>query len=480
MKAHLFRGAFYLLLLLAVCVIPFALAQRTTAKGNRPANVITVTNTNDSGPGSLRQALADANDGDTINFDVSLKGQTIALTSGELVIDKSITITGPGADSLVLSGDFQTRILHVMPGPTVTIAGLRIRSGNAQFHLGGGILNDHATLTLTNCAVDANQAFGGGGIYNDGGSATLTIVDSTLTSNYATGGNVGIGGGGIYNDGSLTIINSTISGNFADSGLPYYLGIAGGIFSQGGTLTITNSTIADNFAGFEGGGISSCSTLAITDSIVSGNWAGGGQGNWPGSGGGIEACGTVTISNSTISGNWVSGRDFNEPGLGGGIYAVGTVTISNSTLSDNWVLNFGNGGCIWNGDTVEIGNTILNSGQPDNIFSSFGTVTSNGYNLSSDDGGGLLNGPGDQINTDPMLGPLQDNGGPTLTYALLPGSPAIDAGDPNFIPPPFYDQRGSPFVRVFNGRIDIGSFEVQPPRGPRPTPRPRPTPAPRP
>src|SRR5258708_30538568 len=71
-KAHLIRGAFYMLLLLAVCVIPFALAQRTTAKGNRPATTITVTNGNDSGPGSLRQALVDANDGDTINFDASL------------------------------------------------------------------------------------------------------------------------------------------------------------------------------------------------------------------------------------------------------------------------------------------------------------------------------------------------------------------------------------------------------------------------
>jgi hypothetical protein len=453
------------------------------------ATTITVTNTNDSGPGSLRQALADASDGDTITFAVT---GAIQVTSGELVIDNSITISGPGADSLVLSGDFQTRILHVMPGPTVTIAGLIIRSGSAQFDFGGGILNDHATLTLTNCAVDANQAFGGGGIYNDGagGSATLTIVDSTLTGNYATGGNVGFGGGGIYNDGLLTIINSTISANFADSGFPLNLGIAGGIFSQGGTLTITNSTIADNFAGNEGGGISSCSTLAITDSIVSGNGAGGGNGNWPGSGGGIEACGTVTISNSTISGNSVSGRDFKEPGLGGGIYAVGTVTISNSTLSDNLVLNYGNGGCIWNGETVEIGNTILNSGQPDNIFSSFGTVTSKGYNLSSDNGGGYLNGLGDQINTDPLLGPLQDNGGPTLTYALLPGSPAIDAGDPSFTPPPVYDQRGAPFVRVFNDRIDIGSFEVQsgakvtptptPTPRPSPTPRSRPTPLPRP
>ena len=109
-----------------------------------------------------------------------------------------------------------------------------------------------------------------------------------------------------------------------------------------------------------------------------------------------------------------------------------------------------------------------------------GTVTSLGYNVASDDGGGALTGPGDQINTDPMLGPLQDNGGPTFTHALLPGSPAIDAGDPSFTPPPSLDQRGCPFSRVFNSRIDIGSFEAQPLLRPCPTPRPRPTPHPRP
>ena len=119
-------------------------------------------------------------------------------------------------------------------------------------------------------------------------------------------------------------------------------------------------------------------------------------------------------------------------------------------------------------------------------------VTSYGYNVSSDDGGGYLNGPGDQINTDPMLGPLQNNGGPTFTHALLPGSPAINAGDPNFVRPPYYDQRGPGFDRVRGGRIDVGSFEVQNPPPPSPTPtatptprptpipRPRPTPAPRP
>ena len=103
-----------------------------------------------------------------------------------------------------------------------------------------------------------------------------------------------------------------------------------------------------------------------------------------------------------------------------------------------------------------------------------------GYNLSSDDGGGYLNGLGDQINIDPFLGPLQDNGGPTFTHALLPGSLAINAGDPNFVPPPDYDQRGPDYDRVSNGRLDIGSFEVQTAPRPSPTPRVHPTPRVRP
>jgi len=166
-------------------------------------------------------------------------------------------------------------------------------------------------------------------------------------------------------------------------------------------------------------------------------------------------------------------------GAGGGIFNVGNLTVTNSTISDN-TASVG-GGAVYNdsgGQTAQIGDTVLNAGASGGtIFNNGGTVTSLGYNLASDDGGGVLTGPGDQINTDPVLGPLQDNGGPTFTHALLPGSPAIDAGHPNFTPPPFNDQRGTGYPRMLNGRIDIGSFEVQPPR---PTPRPRPTPHPRP
>jgi hypothetical protein len=153
--------------------------------------------------------------------------------------------------------------------------------------------------------------------------------------------------------------------------------------------------------------------------------------------------------------------------------------INNTTLSENSGMSLGGG--ISNvrgfggGASVDLVGVIFKRGASgENIVNTFGTVTSLGYNLSDDDGSGYLTAPGDQINTDPMLGPLQDNGGPTFTHALLPGSPAIDTGDPNFTPPPLLDQRGLGFDRVVNGRIDIGSFEVQ--AGGTPTPTPTATP----
>ena len=155
-EAHLLRGALYLLLLLAVSLIPFALAQRTTAKGNRPATTITVTNGNDSGPGSLRQALADANDGDTINFDPSVN--IVTLTTAELAITKSITISASPQMVTVqrASQAPQFRIFHVMPGHSVEINGLTISGGHITGDNGGGILNDNSTLTIAHCTVNGN------------------------------------------------------------------------------------------------------------------------------------------------------------------------------------------------------------------------------------------------------------------------------------------------------------------------------------
>src|SRR5438067_742687 len=114
------------------------------------AGTITVTNTNDGGPGSLRQALVDGNDGDTITFAVT---GTIGLTSGELLVDKNITISGPGATSLTINGNHISRVLHIASGRIVTISGLGITNGNSSADSGGGIYNDHGSLALDGCAI---------------------------------------------------------------------------------------------------------------------------------------------------------------------------------------------------------------------------------------------------------------------------------------------------------------------------------------
>jgi hypothetical protein len=415
-----------------------------------PAHVatITVTNTNDSGPGSLRQAVADATNGETINFDPSLNGQFIMLTSGEIVIDKTVTITGPGADLLLVGSTTPFgRILHIMGRHSVVIEDLTIGPNHSGIGFAAGIWNDNAVLTLNNCSIRENGASNqAGGIFNDG-SARLTLLNSAITDNGA-------------------------GGNFPPHGT------GGGIVNSGGFVEIIDSTISGNIADLQCGGICSFGTLRITNSTISGNRAGGGMTNASGIGGGIHCGGTTRISNSTISDNTAFGTK--GPGLGGGIYNVGSLRINNSTISDNSATQ---GRGIYNdASSVNIGNTVLNSLAGENIFSDGGTITSAGYNLSSDDGGGYLNGPGDQINTDPLLGPLQDNGGPTFTHELLSDSPAIDSGDPAFTPPPWYDQRGPDFWRIRNDRIDIGSFEVQngPAVTPTPTPIPTPTATPRP
>ena len=324
------------------------------------ASILTVTNTNDNGPGSLRQALVNANFGDTI--DATRISGVITLTSGELLVNKSVTINGAGADLLAIDGSAGGTVFQVMSMGPVTISHVTIRNAHGRF---------------------------GGGIFN-GGVGTLTIINSALT------GNTAAFGGGVYNGGTLKIINSTISGNTANEGAGVYNPVK---------LTIINSTFSDN-----------ASQIA------------------------------------------------------GAVFNTGTLVITNSTITNNTSMFLAGG--VVNLNNFQIGNTILNEGHASaNIYNnSTGVVMSLGYNLSSDDASGILTGPGDRVRTNPMLGPLQNNGGHTLTHALLPGSRAIDAGNPNFKPPPFFDQRGPGFHRVVNGRIDIGSFEVQATPTPTPTP----------
>jgi hypothetical protein len=394
-----------------------------TATPTPPPNTIIVTNTNDSGPGSLRQALADATDGYTITFVVT---GTIQLTSGELFIGKNINISGPGALYLAVSANYESRVFHIehfMP-VSVSISGLTIRNGNSSAGSGGGIYAFNANLTLSDCVVSDNGApgGGGGGIYSTAGDA---LIENCLFLNNSAASR---DGGAIYNIGAtccntayLDLHTSTIMGSYAING--------GAIYNtEKAVLTITDSTISNNQASHNGGGI--CNT------------------------GQLESVAGVYLSNSTISGNTAA--------AGGAIYQDTSQNgafsqIQNSTLAGNTV------GTIWSYGsmaTVQLTNTVLKAGTTGATILG-GMITSHGFNLSSDNAGGYLNGPGDQINTDPLLGPLQDNGGPTLTHALLPGSPAINAGDPSFTPPPVYDQRGTGYDRVRNGRLDSGSFEVQ-------------------
>ena len=415
-----------LLLGLVVCVIPLATAQLNTTKTKRtqarqleqriderghafPANIIVVTNTNDSGPGSLRDALAVANDGDTIDA-TGISG-TISLSSGELQITHAVTINGPGAESLLVAGNGTSRVFDNLAS-NVTISGFDIYGGSAPGDNGGGILNEGGNLRLKQCVIVGNSAEFGGGIFNLNGR--LRVHKCTLNSNTATSS-----GGAIANsafDGAATLIvtDSTLSSNFTD------------IFNGNDGAGILNEA---------GGSAFSVASLIVSNSTLSGNSA------FRSKGGGIAN--TCDLPN------------------------VAQATITNSTFSDNAADPNANGNAIYNAGAAEfkIGSTILNRNQAnvgENIFNS-GRAISLGYNLSNDDGAGVLTGPGDQINTDPALGHLQDNGGPTFTHKPLPGSPVIDAGDPSFTPPPSFDQRGTNFDRVRGSRIDIGSLEVQHP-----------------
>jgi CSLREA domain-containing protein len=399
------------------------------------AATLTVTNTNDSGAGSLREALADASNGDTIDFSVTTPA-TITLTSGQLVASSSVTISGPGANLLTIDANHASRVFSVNSGLSVTISGLTITNGSLSQN-GGGILNSRSTLTISKCTISGNFGTRGGGIFNDHGN--LTVNNCSISGNSTQ-----FGGGGIDNftngnggTGTLSVVGSTISGNSAGD-------FGGAIRCEGGfggasTASVVASTLSGNSAADRGGAIhnggdeTGSATLTIINSTLSGNSAVNFGGGILNSGGGGSA--TLTINNSTLSGNSASGAG------GGGIY------------------NFGTGGSA----TLTIGDTIFNAGASGaNIVNDDGTVNSLGYNLSSDDASAFLNATGDHNSTDPMLGPLAYYGGPTATHILKAGSPAIDAGDPNFAGPPSNDQRGAGFARVANSRIDIGALEREP------------------
>ena len=229
---------------------------------------ISVTNGNDSGPGSLRQAIVDASSGDTITFDSGVS--TVTLTSAQLTISTTLTIDG-GTTGVTIersdeAGTPDFRIFDIT-GDDVTLDSLTIRGGNATgafpANSGGGIFNS-GMLTVTNSILSGNTAgFNGGGIFNDGG--TLTVTNSTVNGNTA-----GTDGGGIAIDGTtatVAVTNSTLNGNTASNN------DGGGIANNGGTLTVTSSTLSGNTAGFDGGGIDNNDELTVINSTISDNTA---------------------------------------------------------------------------------------------------------------------------------------------------------------------------------------------------------------
>jgi hypothetical protein len=317
-------------------------------------STFTVLNLHDSGPGSLRAeiAAANANPGaDTIVFDDELHG-TIKLTSGELSITNSVTIQGPGANQLSVSGNKASRVFEIDVGLSVTISGLRITNGYAVYE-GGGILNDGSNLTLSADSLTQNV------VYESATDASVGATD--LNAN----------GGAVYStSGTLTITGCQITSNQALGATgPASFGIAygGGIFTQAGNLTITNTTINSNLVqGGNGsllgygiaGGVDSAGSLAITGCTISDNLATGGNNTPPsndlgGGGGAVAAAGlqilapsTITdctfSGNTAIAGNGGSGVFVGEA-EGGAIFDVSSATISGCTFDHNQAIGGSDG-----------------------------------------------------------------------------------------------------------------------------------------
>jgi hypothetical protein len=363
-----------------------------------------VTSLADDGPGSLRSILANAPAGSTVHFGVD---GTITLTSGPLDLSQDVTLAGPGDGALIISGNKTFEVFRIGAAATVTISSLTIAQGeSANF---------------------------GGGIYNDG---TLTLSNSTITDNFASPR-----GGGIYNSptGTMTLNQSVVSANSATN--------AGGAIFNDGTLTVNNSSLADNGStDADGGAIFNLGTLTLTCSTF---WGNGGTGAY---GGAVRNDGLMTVQECTLANN--------RADLGGAFYNMGTLIVSSSTISLNTAVAGGggvdNGGALLARNTIFAEDSITTGTGPDLS----GVLISLGHNLFGNSRGGSGFRASDLLNVNPRLGPLQYNGGPTQTMALLSGSPTLNAGDTTDAPA--YDQRGLGYLRIVGGRIDIGAYEVQP------------------
>ncbi len=471
-------------------------APASDASSGNAGMSVAVTNCNDSGPGSLRDALARAVSGDTVDLR-SLDCSKIILTSGAIeVLQSDISLVGPGRYRLTIDGNRTSAVLRHFGGGWLRIRGLSIANGHHEIgeysNFGGCLLSRNGSIELRNaqlhhCVTKTadNYAYGGGAyaqfsivLYNTNVFANRAIA----TSGYAAGG-------GVYADGGLIIDHSLVCSNEARAN-EFGYGLAGG--ASGGTLfggtTVRYSTIRDNRASRSGGGLETWGNATISHSTISGNRA-------P-SGGGIDASlydpeNAFVIRNSTISGNSAT--------YDGGVSLVtgsGTsVTILDSTISHNTASVASAIGIFGSESTKSIANsTIAFNHQVDPIGSGCsGVVQADGvlhlestivakstckndppYDDTPYDIGGrpdidsvmgannlvMTSGlplPTDTITVDPQLASLAANGGRTKTHALLDSSPAIDTG--NNAAGLKYDQRGAGYPRVKGAQADIGAYE---------------------
>jgi hypothetical protein len=452
--------------------------------------------------GDLRYCLTKTNaepGEDLIVFQPSAFG-LIQLKSPLPVIADDLIIAGPGPELVQIrrtTGD-PFPIFTVYQGVTAQIYSLAAINGNSgivnrgeltlgavhlvdSFNdsgLGGGVANFGGTLTMFQSVISGNTTFspcegGGGGVYNSA-TGVAHIVDSTITGNRLVGGcytDTKSFGGAVFNEGTMSIEFSTISDNENSCGSEQSVCDAfGGGLSNAGVLTVVESKVTGNknqtghpaLDETFGGGFYNKGVLFIDRSQVTGN-SSGSLGSKTGNGGGIysDTGSQLTIENSTIAFNQTPAFFSSQ---GGGIVLNGaTASIDHSTIAGNLASGkssaVGGGLAILGSATLTLRNSILAGNAATSSPDISGVLTSSGYNLVGNTNGGFGFSGTDLLNVDPKLGPLANNGGPTQTMALLPGSPAIDAGDNTDAPQ--WDQRGPGFPRIVNGTIDIGAFEVQ-------------------
>jgi hypothetical protein len=322
--------------------------------------------------------------------------------------------TGAGSG---FSGDLRYCITQAnanSPGPNF----IKFHPGlTGAIHLTAYLPELFDKLTIQGPGANVLTVYGYGSVLSIGSGATISLSGLTLTGGSGKGGGIYISGGSV-----VTLNYVAVSGNTAPPG-----SVGGGGIWNDGTLILNSSTVSansalkDQYGGGAGGGIYNTGVLKVNNSTISGNSASDGAG--------IANAGKLALNNSTITANAAQ-------------LAAGGIMGPNSR-----------GACAAR-NTILAGNTA--GGGPADVWGNLGSM---GHNLIGNTSSGSGYAPSDLLGLDPKLGPLQDNGGTTMTHALLPASPAIDAGDIRRAPK--WDQRGTGFPRIVNGVIDIGSFEVQ-------------------